>query len=97
MFPAIRLYESSKTNDNRINLLRQISEIEGEHKAAGDIIKKIRKAANQFTLPMDASSTFELTYKKLAEIERDTFQHMHIVKLFYLKTVKEFMEQEGNK
>ncbi len=94
MFPAIMRYEDTKTNENRKQLLERIKEIEGEHKAAGDIIRNIRILTKHFTLPMDACKTFELAYSKLAEIENDIFQHIHIVKLFYLKTLKEYMEHE---
>jgi regulator of cell morphogenesis and NO signaling len=95
IFPAMRLYESSRTNENRKNLLELINEIEGEHKAAGNIMKKIRKITNHFTLPMDACRTFELSYKKLEEIEKDIFLHIHIIKIFYLKTCAEFIGCEG--
>lgn len=95
IFPSMRLYESSKTNENRKQLLEQIYETAGEHKAAGVIIKKIRKITHNFTLPMDACRTFELSYKKLAEIEKDIFQHIHIIKIYYLKTFAEYIEREG--
>lgn len=95
IFPAIMLYEGIKSNENRKQLLERINEIEGEHKAAGDIIRNIRILTKHFTLPMDACQSFELAYKKLAEIEKNTFQHIHIVKLFYLKTLKEYIEHGG--
>ena len=95
IFPAIILFEDTKTNENRKQLLEQISEIEGEHKAAGDIVRNIRILTKHFTLPMDACKTFALVYQKLAEIENDILQHIHIVKLFYLKTLKEYIEHGG--
>lgn len=93
IFPAIMLYKSTKTNENRKQLLQQINEIEGEHPTAGDIIRNIRMLTKHFTLPRDACKNFELSYKKLAEVENDIFQHMHIIKLFYLRTLKEYMDQ----
>ena len=94
IFPAIMLYEGTKTNENRKQLLERINEIEGEHKTAGDMIRNIRILTKHFTLPMDACKTFALAYEKLAQIEYDVFLHIHIVKLFYLKTLKEYMEHE---
>ena len=93
IFPAIMLYNSTKTNENRKQLLQQINEIEGEHPTAGDIIRNIRMLTKHFTLPRDACKNFELSYKKMAEVENDIFQHMHIIKLFYLRTLKEYMDQ----
>ena len=97
IFPAMKQYESSRTNENRKQLLKQIYEIESEHKVAGGIIKKISKTTNHFSLPMDACSTFELAYKKLAEIENDIFQHIHIIKIYYLKTFAEYANVNGGK
>lgn len=94
IFPAIMLYEDTKTNENRKQVLDRINEMEGQHKAAGDIIRNIRILTKHFTLPMDAGKTYELSYEKLAETENNIFQHIHIVKLFYLKALKEYMERE---
>lgn len=95
IFPAMMLFEGNKTNENRKQLLEHIYEIEGEHRVAGDLIRNIRMLTEHFTLPMDACRTFALAYQKLAEIENNIFQHMHIVKLFYLKTLKEYIEHGG--
>lgn len=95
IFPAIMLYKGAKTNANRKQLLERINEIEVERRAAGDMIRDIRMLTEHFTLPMDACKTFALAYKKLAETENDIFQHIHIVKLFYLKTLKEYIEHGG--
>ncbi len=95
IFPAIMLYEGTKTNENRKQLLERINEIEGEHKAAGDIVRNIRIRTKHFTVPMDACKTFALAYKKLTETENNIFQHIHIVKLFYLKTLNDYIEHGG--
>ena len=94
IFPAIMIYKGTQSKENRKQLLEQINEVEGKHKAEYDIIRNIRLLTKHFTLPWDACKTFELAYKRLAEVENDIFLHMHIIKLFYLKTLKEYIDQE---
>lgn len=78
LFPAIKKYEAEKTNDNREKMINLINELEQEHTGAGDIIKELREVTNHYIVPKGACRTYELTYKKLRELEEDTFQHIHL-------------------
>lgn len=78
LFPAIKKYEVEKTSDNREKMINLLNELEQEHTGAGDIIKELREVTNHYIVPEGACRTYELTYKKLRELELDTFQHIHL-------------------
>jgi regulator of cell morphogenesis and NO signaling len=44
----------------------------------GDHLKKLRKLTKGFTIPEDGCSTYQYVYRKLQELETDTFQHVHL-------------------
>jgi len=78
LFPAIKKYEVEKTSDNREKMINLLNELEQEHTGAGDIIKELREVTNHYIVPEGACRTYELTYRKLRELELDTFQHIHL-------------------
>ena len=78
LFPLIIQYEKGKDKKVRSAALKLIDEIEQEHTGAGDIIKDLREITDHYSTPNDVCGTFELTYKKLLELEVDLFQHIHL-------------------
>lgn len=87
VFPMIKEYEASKTASGRQNIIDLINELENEHEGAGDIIKELRKVTNHYVVPKDGCKTFELTYKKLMELEKDTFEHIHLENNILFKNI----------
>ncbi|SHK24674.1 regulator of cell morphogenesis and NO signaling [Clostridium cavendishii DSM 21758] len=87
VFPMIKRYELEKNNDNRDKLLKLLNELEGEHTGAGDIIKELREVTDHYIVPKDACKTFEVTYRKLRELEEDTFQHIHLENNILFKNI----------
>lgn len=49
-----------------------------EHDVAGELLREIRTATADFTLPADACMSFGALYEGLAELERDLHQHIHL-------------------
>jgi regulator of cell morphogenesis and NO signaling len=49
-----------------------------EHDSAGDVLREIRTASNDYTPPADACMTFQTVYRALAEFEADLHQHIHL-------------------
>lgn len=49
-----------------------------EHDAAGDILKRIRQASNNFALPKDACTSYQLLYLSLEALEKDLHRHIHL-------------------
>lgn len=84
LFPFIKALVKAKRSDDfsDLNQFPSIKEpvqmMEADHEAAGEILVKIRKAANNFENPEEACNSFQLLYKKLADFEADLHQHIHL-------------------
>jgi regulator of cell morphogenesis and NO signaling len=78
VFPLIKEYENNPSNE----LLKRIQiangDLEEEHDAVGDILKRMREITNDFTPPADACNSYRITYARLLDLEADTFQHVHL-------------------
>lgn len=55
-----------------------ISMMEEEHDEAGEIMAKIRKLSNDFTLPEDACTTYRVLFENLRAFEKDLHKHVHL-------------------
>lgn len=78
LFPYIRKFQHNPTSENLKNALAHIDQIESEHTSAGDILKELRNITGQYKTPPGACTTFEMTYRKLEEMEADLFKHIHL-------------------
>lgn len=71
LFPAV-------ANGERENCLALVHILEEEHEAAGSLLKQLRHATNDYSVPCDGCDTFRELYRKLVELEGDTLQHYHL-------------------
>lgn len=55
-----------------------IGQLEQEHDSAGQLLAKLRKATDNYTLPSDACPTFKALYDGLQGMEADLHQHIHL-------------------
>ncbi|OEF99174.1 iron-sulfur cluster repair di-iron protein [Vulcanibacillus modesticaldus] len=78
IFPLIKAYEQSPSVTALNEIREKIEELESEHVNAGDILKQLRKITNDYEIPADACKTFTKAYLKLAELESDLFDHIHL-------------------
>lgn len=78
LYPLIKEYTTLPAVELFERLIIIMNEIETEHLGAGDILKELRAVTNQFTVPADACASYQLTYRKLVELESDVFQHIHL-------------------
>ena len=49
-----------------------------EHDSAGELLRKMRQATNDYRLPEDACISFQMLYRALEEFETDLHQHIHL-------------------
>ena len=49
-----------------------------EHDSAGRLIQEIRKLTANFTVPLDACTSFKALYQGLEAFEADLHQHIHL-------------------
>ena len=62
-------------------------EIMNEHEAAGELLRALRDATSDYTVPDDACATYVKAYRLLPELERDLHQHIHLENNILLKGV----------
>ena len=78
LFPLIKEYEKDNSVDIKNNILKFIADTESEHDAAGDLFKALEDATNDFIPPEDACTTYVRTFQLLDDLEKDTFNHIHL-------------------
>jgi regulator of cell morphogenesis and NO signaling len=49
-----------------------------EHDVAGEIMRELRKATNDYTVPPDVCISYKTLYEALATFEQDLHQHIHL-------------------
>lgn len=78
VFPLIKIYETEPSDI----LKKQISDanggLEDEHEVCGNLLKRMRVITNDFVPPANACNSYRITYARLADLETDTFQHVHL-------------------
>ena len=79
VFPAIRRLETS--NGDRAaavaSLKASLDKLESEHVNAGAVLARFQELTNNYTPPEWACNTFRALYDGLAQLERNTHQHVH--------------------
>ena len=78
LFPMIKAYEKNNSVDIKNSILKFISDTESEHDAAGELFKALEVATNDFTPPAEACTTYIRTFQLLDDLEKDTFNHIHM-------------------
>jgi len=78
VFPLIKKYEANPSDELLEKTLNVITELEGEHEEAGNVLKELRKITNGYKMPSDGCQSYDLTFKGLELLESDTFQHIHL-------------------
>lgn len=78
IFPKVIEYDANNELESLEAARAEIAILEEEHEGAGEILKKIRQATNDYELPLNACNTYRLTYLKLEELESLTFDHIHL-------------------
>ena len=55
----------------------RIAELRAEHDAVGELLKEIRNLTNDFAVPADACTSYQMMLKGLEEMELDLHEHIH--------------------
>ena len=84
LFPYITLLEQTKLQNAPAprapfgTVHNPVRMMMSEHDAAGDILRAIRQASSDFTVPPDACISYQALYRALKEFEADLHQHIHL-------------------
>lgn len=78
VFPLIKQYVKNGDEELLEKIRIANGGLEEEHNVTGDLLKRMREITNGFQIPPVACVTYEMTYNRLAQLEADTFQHVHL-------------------
>lgn len=84
LFPYINLLEQTEARNAPApvapfgTVRNPVRMMMSEHDAAGDILRAIRQASADFTVPPDACISYQTLYRALKELEADLHQHIHL-------------------
>ncbi|MBF9017421.1 MULTISPECIES: iron-sulfur cluster repair di-iron protein [unclassified Oceanispirochaeta] len=78
LFPMIIEYEKNNSDSLKSQILKFIEETESEHDTAGDVFKELAKITGDYTAPSNACGSYRRTYYLLNDLEKDTFNHIHL-------------------
>ncbi len=83
LFPLIKNLDEANTNYSEksadINRFRALlGTLEAEHDHAGELLQKIRSLTNNYIVPADACTTFQLSLAALQAFETDLHKHVHL-------------------
>ncbi|MBE1555840.1 iron-sulfur cluster repair di-iron protein [Sporosarcina limicola] len=78
VFPLILEFMEKPTPELKEQLKLHVAELEQEHDNAGKLLHELRDITNNFTPPKDACGTYRIVYARLEQLEKDTFEHIHL-------------------
>lgn len=78
VFPLILKFVAEPNQQAAAELKPHVSELEDEHAHAGRLLQELREVTADFEHPSDACGTYRLVYQRLAMLEKDTFEHIHL-------------------
>ncbi len=81
VFPAIKEFvkaSNASALPERSALQSILQKMENEHEQVGKHLESIRQLSNNYAIPQDACSSYQLLFKMLDEFEADLFVHIHL-------------------
>lgn len=88
LFPLIFQFIREPEQELLEEITQLNEEMEKEHDESGDLLKEIRELTDGFRAPAHACGTYRVTYDRLAELEENTFQHIHLENNILFKRLK---------
>ncbi|MFI5185788.1 MAG: iron-sulfur cluster repair di-iron protein [Chitinophagales bacterium] len=98
LFPRIKDLEHFSGNDKqgKMNIQTPVNVMENEHEHAGNLLREIRQLANNYTPPVDACTTYRLSFAALQALETDLHQHIHLENnILFPKAIALFNSTQG--
>jgi regulator of cell morphogenesis and NO signaling len=84
LFPYIDALEKANSTHGSVEppffqtVRNPIQSMMKEHDAAGELVKQIRKASSDYTVPADACPSYKALYQDLRTFEAELHQHVHL-------------------
>jgi len=84
LFPYIDALERSASGNGSVEppffqtVRNPIHAMMKEHDSAGELVRQIRKASNEYKAPADSCTSYQATYQELRQFEEDLHLHVHL-------------------
>jgi iron-sulfur cluster repair di-iron protein len=84
LFPYIQRLEKAKRKNTPVpvahfgSVVHPVSRMMNEHQAESERFEKISELSGKYSLPDDACTTYEVTFKALHDFECDLHRHIHL-------------------
>lgn len=91
VFPLILEFLSNPTLELKEKVKPHVFELEEEHDSAGRLLHELREITDNFTPPETACGTYRLVYARLEQLEKDTFEHVHLENNILFDRVREII------
>ena len=84
LFPFIEDLAVARRTGTRLptspfgTVLHPVRVMEADHRAAGELLERLRSLTDDFALPGDACTTYRLCYAELERFEEDLHWHVHL-------------------
>jgi regulator of cell morphogenesis and NO signaling len=78
LFPRIKQLEAQNNQRSSFSIQIPITVMEDEHEHAGTLLKEIRILSDNYNPPLDACTTYRLSFAALQAFEADLHQHVHL-------------------
>ncbi|MDD4991943.1 MAG: iron-sulfur cluster repair di-iron protein [Paludibacter sp.] len=89
LFPAIKELLNSNSAEAKATIISEITRMKGEHEFAGGAMDKINVLSDNYSVPADGCSTYQVAYKLLEQFEDDLHIHVHLENnILYPKALK---------
>ena len=90
VFPNIvkYVYDTDAVDEETLNGMLQ--DLIDDHDGSGDVLKRMREITNGYELPVDACGTYTLVYARLEQLEKETFDHVHLENHILFERVRDF-------
>lgn len=78
LFPAITHRFGAASPPAPGSLAAPIRVMEADHEAVGALLEQLRTTTAGYTVPADGCASYQALYARLADLETDTFRHVHL-------------------
>ena len=87
LFPLFEKYEVNPSEALKENIYQLNKTMIEDHEFVGEIIQQMNEITNDYTLPEGACNSYRITYARLAELEQNTYQHIHLENNILFKSI----------
>jgi len=89
LFPAIKALLKTNSSEAKATVISEITRMKGEHEFAGGAMDRINVLSDNYSVPTDGCSTYQVAYKLLEQFEDDLHIHVHLENnILYPKALK---------